>query len=273
MYSLKSKRHSVKLFKVFACILICLFFYSAKRHSYKTLTSKVSGHLGLVKLRIENNNTHFSTDIYFNTNASLGLDPGYDASLFGGVAPDFSVYSLLVEDNTGMPMGIQALGGNDMNGTIVPIGIHAFQGDLITVQISENTIPQSVNVYFEDSLTNTLTLLNSNTYQFVANEAIEGTGRFYLRFGADVLSNNERILDELSIHFNNERQQISIDGQLKDNTSVNFYDINGRLTEHLILNNTTSNNILDVSNLVSGIYVIALISKSNYRRTQKILIN
>jgi hypothetical protein len=41
----------------------------------------------------------YSTQFYFNDNASQGLDVGYDAAVFGAV-PAFSIYSLLVQDNT-----------------------------------------------------------------------------------------------------------------------------------------------------------------------------
>ncbi|MBT8377474.1 MAG: metallophosphoesterase family protein, partial [Bacteroidia bacterium] len=43
--------------------------------------------LGNLKLKIQNNTNNFVTDFYFNTNGSLGLDPGYDAAMFGGSAP------------------------------------------------------------------------------------------------------------------------------------------------------------------------------------------
>jgi hypothetical protein len=75
--------------------------------------------LGFVKLKIDNSSSIFFTDIYFNSNASLGLDPGYDAALFGGTAPAYSIYSLLVEGNTGVPLGIQTLGSNDLSSVTV----------------------------------------------------------------------------------------------------------------------------------------------------------
>ena len=55
-------------------------------------------------LKIEINHTdskQYFTDLYFTDNASLGLDPGYDSAMFD-TSPDFSIFSHLVENNTGI---------------------------------------------------------------------------------------------------------------------------------------------------------------------------
>ncbi|MCA0153090.1 T9SS type A sorting domain-containing protein [Winogradskyella vincentii] len=278
MITLKSVRYSITKFISFLnksfvqnsyYILSLALFLNL--HAY-ALDGSNSAHIGLVKLQIDNDENNFRTDIYFNANASLGLDPGYDSSLFGGVAPDFSVYSLLVEDNTGIPMGIQALGEYDMNGTIVPIGIHTVQGELISVQITENTISPSINIYLEDTELGTLTLLNSNNYQFLAQENITGTGRFYLRFGADVLSINDSPLDSLKIHSNFELDQIIVSGQLNSPTIFALYDIQGKKVISNKFDPLSSSNTIQVSNLSSGIYIIELTDNNGYRRSKKLLI-
>jgi len=278
MYSLKSKGSSLTRFNSYLNLasvrnfIIVFLFLSLLSFKTNDLNKSTSSHIGLVKLQIDDGTNDFRTDIYFNTNASLGLDPGYDASLFGGVAPNFSVYSLLVEDNTGMPLGIQALGENDMNGTIVPIGIHALQGDLISVQITENTISPSVNIYLEDTVAGTLTLLNSNNYEFTAQENISGTGRFFLRFGADVLSTNQQPLDELKIYSDFKFERIVLNGQLDNNTTMKLYDINGRIVFTKRLDVLSTMNTINVSGMSTGVYILEL-NDNIQRRTQKLIIN
>jgi len=232
-----------------------------------------STHIGLVKVRIDNGTNHFTTDIYFNTNGTAGLDPGYDASLFGGVAPQFSIYSLLVEQNTGMPFGIQTLGENEMNGVNVPIGIHANQGDMITVKLTEITIPNSINVYLDDGLTGTSTLLNSVNYQFLAENDILDSGRFYVRFDANALSNNEnQSIEQLNIFTEQTSNRLMIDGILEQDTNYSIYSINGTKVLNGKLNSASRVNSIQLHGLQSGIYIVKITGKEQQRRTEKFIL-
>ena len=227
---------------------------------------------GLVKVEINNNSTSFETDIYFNSNASLGLDPGYDASLFGGSAPNYAVYTHLVEVNTGTPMAIQALGQDDMNNVVIPLGIHAAQGEAITVAITEMTIPSTVNVYLEDTDNNTFTLLNTNTYSFVADTDMLNAGRFFLRFETSALNLNEQSLNGLNIYTNQAEKTIVIKGQLQKATDLKLFDIHGRVVTAQKLDTTNTTQVINVSNLTTGIYILQLENEQNQKRIQKLII-
>ncbi|MDB9782482.1 PQQ-dependent sugar dehydrogenase [Winogradskyella sp.] len=227
---------------------------------------------GLVKVEINNNSTSFETDIYFNSNASLGLDPGYDASLFGGSAPNYAVYTHLVEENTGTPMAIQALGQDDMNNVVIPLGIHAAQGETITVAITEMSIPSTVNVYLEDTDNNTFTLLNTNTYSFVADTDMLNAGRFFLRFETSALNLNEQSLDGLNIYTNQAEKTIVIKGQLQKATDLKLFDIHGRVVTTQKLETTNTIQVINVSNLTTGIYIVQLENEQNQKRIQKLII-
>lgn len=237
--------------------------------------SSVNGSVdSYVKLKINNNLSNtFNTAIHFNENGTSGLDPGYDAALFGGNAPEFSIYSNLIVDNIDSKMAIQVLGTNDINNTIIALGINALQGQEVTVSISESTLSNSTKVYLEDTLTNTFTLLTNEDYTFTALSDISGIGRFYLRTELDVLSITKEDLDGLNIFTNPTEKTIVIEGQLQINTDFELYDLNGRLLKNhaLDINNTTQS--IDVAQLSSGIYIIKLISNSNEKRTQKLIIN
>lgn len=226
--------------------------------------------IGLVRIGIDNGLDNFETDIYFNSNASTGLDPGYDASLFGGNAPSFSVYTHLVEQNNGTPMAIQALGENDLNDVTIPLGIHVVQGTRVTVRVSQMTIPNSVDIYLEDTLNNTLTLLNSNNYEFVADNDLNQAGRFFLRFGSTLLNTNESELHELSIY--TKQKSIVIKGQIEEGTKATLFDIHGKIIKKKNLEIGNLEQEINVAALSTGIYILQLKNKENLKKIKKIVI-
>ena len=50
-----------------------------------------SSDIAYLELAMNSNLNSYSTDFYFTDMASRGLDPGYDASAFNGIAPNYSV--------------------------------------------------------------------------------------------------------------------------------------------------------------------------------------
>jgi hypothetical protein len=133
-----------------------------------------------VKLRASTTNDSYSTDVYFNSNATLGFDLGYDASLFGAI-PAFVLYSELVEDNEGLPLALQAVNTTHISGVSIPLGVSAYQGQLLTFSIIQSTLPPSIEIYLDDTVANTSTLLNNSNYTITPATALSGSGRFFLR--------------------------------------------------------------------------------------------
>lgn len=212
------------------------------------------------------------TDFYFNANASLGLDPGYDAAIFGGTAPPFSIYSLLVEDNDGTPFIIQALGDMDFGDTTVALGVNANQGEQLTFSVSTNTLPGTVEVYLDDTVASTSTLLSSGDYVLTPATELIGTGRFYLRFSDSSLSTFENSFDDLTIYTNQAQRSIVISGQLVEHTIANIYDIQGRLVRSQQLDTTTTLQTITASELGTGVYIVEL-SNDRTSKTEKIILN
>jgi hypothetical protein len=231
-----------------------------------------SPHQGYLKLLANSGNSNYSTEFYFNDNASLGLDIGYDAAFFNGYIPDFSIYSHLVESNDDTAFTVQSLRGNDINNVIIPLGLHASQGQQITISISETDIPSSIKIYLEDNLTNTFTLLNTNTYSFIASSDLIGTGRFYLRFENESLSITETILDDLSIYTNANEKTIIIKGELQNNTDIILFNINGREVHKDQLKDSTNIHSINVEHLSAGIYIIKLLNADNQTRIEKLIL-
>ena len=109
----------------------------------------------------------YNTDLYFEENATLGLDIAYDAELFAETPSAYSIYSELTEADQDLNMAIQTIGYDDVNGTtLIPIGINLPQGQQVSIGMETNDL--TYNVYFEDTLTNTITLLNTSDYNLTA---------------------------------------------------------------------------------------------------------
>ncbi|WP_353778256.1 T9SS type A sorting domain-containing protein, partial [Winogradskyella sp. 3972H.M.0a.05] len=229
--------------------------------------------LEYLKLGISSDDDNYTTDFYFNENASLGLDPGYDAAIWGGTAPAFAVYSHLVEDNAGIPMAIQAMHGEDMHDVTIALGVNAYANEPLTFDIIDSTLPSAIKVYLEDTETNTITLLTEEIYQITPGQDISGTGRFFLRFEEDSLSTIESELDTLKIYTNPQDDTIVVHGQLTETTDFRLYDLQGRLVIETTLENKTMTQRVDVSTISDGVYVVELKgrTKRRARRAQKII--
>jgi hypothetical protein len=233
--------------------------------------STIQAHHGHLKLNIASNNLSFNTDFYFNSNATQGLDPGYDSAL-GANPSSFSIYSFLLQDNTGIALAIQALSDTDMNEVTVPLGLNASQGQEVTFSIIESDIPEFINIHLEDRSNNTFTLLNTNNYSFTPDTNLTGTGRFYLIFEGDALGTTEQSLEGLHIYADADNKTIVINGQLLSNTNFKLYDIHGKLVITNALEVASSNQIIDTSQLSTDIYILELVDDTNQRHVQKVVI-
>ncbi|MGJ8592923.1 MAG: FG-GAP-like repeat-containing protein [Aquaticitalea sp.] len=228
--------------------------------------------LTFLKLKAQKTNKTYSTEFYFNDNASQGFDVGYDGKILGNTAPNFALYSHLVQDNTGLPIALQALNPSDLENTRIPLGVNSNQGEQITFSISETTLPSHVEVYLEDTATNTIVLLNSSDYILTPTVALNGTGRFYLNIGSSVLAIGNNTLDDIRIYTTLNPKALIIKGELNAPTTVNLYDVRGRLVLKPSINHFDVINTVDISTLESGVYFVKLFNDSQ-SKTQKVIIN
>lgn len=226
-----------------------------------------------LKVKLEDSGQIYNTDFYFTDNATLRLDPGYDAGIFGNSAPEFAIYSHLVEENTGIDMAIQSVGNTDLsNNIIIPVGINAYQGQQLTVSIAETTLDSNVDVYFEDNVTNAVSLLNTNNYTFTASTDLLGTGRFFLRFESGTLSTIDNEITGLQIFNTTNPKTLHVKGLLTESTQLNVFDILGRKILAQELEAKVNSQKIDISDLGIGIYVVE-IKNDNQIRTKKIIVN
>lgn len=215
-----------------------------------------TNHNHRLRLKAEHDGANFATEIYFNAQSTLGLDPGYDAALYSGSTASLMLYSQLVDNNLGRNLALQSLGLSDLNDVTIPLGLKTAEGREVSFSIEDSNLPLEVMVYLEDRQTNTFTLLNSNNYAFTAETAISGTGRFFLRIGTLTLSDIEQESTTLSLYAS--EQTIFIKGLLLADSKVSVYDIQGRqvLTSHF--KEGSDDNQIEATHLNSGIYIITL---------------
>ncbi|WP_178986419.1 lamin tail domain-containing protein [Winogradskyella helgolandensis] len=232
-------------------------------------SSNTNQHL---RLELNNGNKTYKTDFYFNDNSSDGLDLGYDAGMFGNSAGSFAIYSHLVEDNTGLDMAIQSLAKDFLLEGIVPLGINANEGEQLTIAIETSSLPQTVEVYLEDTVENTFTLLNTSNYVITPSSTLEGTGRFYLHFSNTTLSNLENELDKLKIYTSKATKELIVSGQLYEDAKAKLYDVNGREILSVVLDSSIHNNAIDIKHIQFGVYILQ-ISNSSHNYNQKVIIN
>ena len=236
------------------------------------ISGRTSATLTNLKLNLSSTTANFITDIFFSELTTQGLDPSYDISLLGGVAPAFALFTHLVQDDENIPFAAQALGETDYNNVTIPLGVNANQGEQLTFSILGTTVPTTVDVYLDDTVANTSTLLNSGDYVFTPSVNLSGTGRFFLRFVDSALSTSENNFDRLTIFSNKTTKTIVIAGQLLESTIANIYDIQGRLVTSKQLNADLTMQTIAVNSLQSGVYVVQL-SDTAHNRTEKVIIH
>lgn len=227
---------------------------------------------GFVKIGLSTASQSYLTSVYFHNNASLGLDIGYDASIFGGDVSDLALYSHLVEDNDGTPMAIQAVNSEDISNVIIPLGVTASQDQELRFSVSDMALSNTVNIYLEDVVANTITLLNNTDYVLLPQTNISGTGRFFLRITEGALSITQNDFDTLDIFFIVSSKELIIKGELQENALLMLYDLQGRKVLESKLDLNVFENRIKLSFLNQGVYVVEL-SNQRFQKSKKVVIN
>jgi len=236
------------------------------------ISGKVSeANKALAKIQLLKGNDTFNTDVYFIENQTRGLDPAYDAGAYQDNAE--GIYTHLVEDNEGIEIAIQALDYADLNNIIIPLGVKANSGEQITLHFDEttSTLPENINLYLEDTLENTMTLLNNCDYSITLNEDLSDTGRYFLRFSTETLSVSDKNLSSVQIYTPRNSKSVVIKGALTSSTHFSIYDIQGRLVLERNLDFTTNSITITLEHFTSGIYVVQ-IENETLNKTQKIIL-
>lgn len=215
------------------------------------------------------------TKFYFQDGLTLGLDPGYDAGAFD---QDTALSSRLVEDNQGTNFAINAMGLESAFNQSVPLIINQSMGQTFRIDISQNTLPENVNVYIEDILENTFTPIIGKDFELTAQSDLNEEGRFQIIFTTqtlgDVLNTNNLLnTDTVSIFKANKQDFITIAGIASTayTTTASLYNMLGMSLLTKTLNNTTQTQSISTQGLAKGVYVVQL-KAGNAMISKKVLV-
>ena len=211
------------------------------------------------------------TKFYFKEGLTLGLDPGYDAGAFNQ-SSGFS--SRLVEQDNGIGMGINAMPTDAMSNTIVPLTINQEAGIALEIQIANSTIPEGINVYLEDTVENTFTLLTNEGFELTAQTTLSGVGRFFIHYTTSTLSTDTVSSTSLLTAFKGKgNTYISVEGlqQFSEPANLILYNVLGMKVLSKKIQNPSQKEMLSTVGLRTGVYILK-VQAENIVFTKKLVI-
>ena len=210
------------------------------------------------------------TKFYFGDGLGLDLDPGYDAGHFNQGA---SLMSRLVEEDEGVGLVINAMGIESANDVVVPIELNREAGNNFRISIGTFNIDTAINVYLEDNVQETMTLLNDQDFELIAENELSGVGRFFIHLTETVLSIDDKIeTNYLNVFKADVNNFITVEGLANQSnlTKLRLYTIHGKEVISATLNNNNKQ-LISTQGLSPGIYIVKLES-GNILLTKKLFI-
>ena len=211
------------------------------------------------------------TKFYFKEGLTLGLDPGYDAGVFNQ-SSGFS--SRLLDQDNGIGMGINAMPTDAMSNVIVPLTINQEAGIALEIQIASSTIPEDINVYLEDTVENTFTLLTNEGFELTAQTTLSGIGRFFIHYTTSTLSTNtESSTSLLTAYKGKGNTYISVEGlqQFSEPANLILYNVLGMKVLSRKIQNPSQKETLSTVGLKTGVYILK-VQAENIVFTKKLVI-
>ncbi|ARN77268.1 hypothetical protein BST97_04325 [Nonlabens spongiae] len=215
-----------------------------------------------------------STKVNFINGKTLGLDPRFDVATFGGQVASLEIYTALVDGSyQDTNFAIQALPDTNLDAMIIPVGVTAAAGQMVSIVADVNGLPINTNVYLEDRANGTFNLLgNGNSFDFTAAGDMTGFGRFYLHATTQTLS-NEIISQDLDVSvYQSDSNTLSISGLNDVASQIRLFDLLGKQVIAQELSQDGAVATVDVSNIKTGVY-IAQITSGDEATSIKLIIN
>ena len=210
-------------------------------------------------LKLYNGSTERAkTKFHFQQGLTLGLDPAYDAAAYDQAA---ALSSRLPGDDQGVNFQLNAMNIEAAYNQTIPLVVNQQEGQSFRISISNNTLPEDINVYLEDVLNGTLTSLKDQDFELVAQEDLSQDGRFYIRFTTQNLAVNDVLNpSSLTIFKLNTDAFVTITGLTPEmgKTTATLYNMLGMKVREKALNNTAATQQISTQGLASGVYIINL---------------
>ena len=258
------------------------FFVSATGSVNLSITEAMQSHQGTdsfqrlttrpeIVLTLSNGTAIRNADIYYIEGTTTGWDNGYDSSIFGGVANEFTIYTHAVANGNGRNLGIQSLPPNNYENMIIPVGINAEAGTAITIDATTNNFPEGINIYLEDKQDNSFTLLEADSnFSFTPENNLDGIGRFYLHTTSGVLSADDFATNTNISIYTSGNDNLRIAGVQNGTATVRLYNILGKEVLNTSFVGSGVNDI-NLNAFPVGIYIVKLTTE-NGTLNRKIII-
>ena len=207
-----------------------------------------------IELTVASNGVQVNTKVNYNSEATLGLDPGYDLGNFDGASLD--VYTHLINGTSRQNFVQQTLPKDNIEEYIIPVGLKANAGSEIEFSAKSVSLPNGIEVYLEDKLTNEFIKLEESMSHTVSlNETQNGTGRFYLHAKSSTLTIPILTLDNIRIY--NTTSEVVVEGIQDMEFDMTMYNALG---SKIIEGNYQGNGInkIDLPQVETGVYIVKI---------------
>lgn len=211
----------------------------------------------------DSDNQANTTEIVFISGMTNGLDITWDAGKLKG-NPNLALYTRLVNDN-GTDFAIQALSDNNIEETVIPVGIDIKEPTIIEFNVLTEEMDQWP-VLLEDKQEQSFTNLKEESYITMVDKS--GIGRFFLH-----MRNINKIDEPANINkikaytINN---TINIINPEMTKGQINVIDISGKLISTNLLTGDTKQQVS--VNSSSGFFIVNISTEEGNNILNKVII-
>ena len=209
-----------------------------------------------IKLTLNQSGSQASTEIIFSSQATNGLDPGFDAGL---LQPDLniSLYTRLVDDN-GNDFAIQALPLPNASPIAIPLGLTSMPGGEVLLSAVLNHIPSHIKAELHDRQSNTIYPFHSEktSVSLQLNSSSSFSDRFYLVLNNQTTETSPDALEPIFRVYRGQ-EEIVLEGQFSSLAIVRITDLQGRVISECRPGSGNSHHI-STRKLTTGIYLFQI---------------
>lgn len=214
-----------------------------------------------IKLTISNGkNTRFARVLFFK-NATDGFDEGLEGETFGGLKNNLDIFSYLVTENKGNKYQVQSIAENNLENTIIRLGVIASKNDEISFSTENLNIPEDLNIFLEDRALNIFTNLSDKNanYRIIIKDE-NTTNRFFLHTSNKTLNTDSNNLFNKITIFCKDNKELEINGLSLNKTILNVYNLLGKQIIKTTFEGLETKNI-NLQHLKAGVYLIHIQTK------------
>ena len=224
-----------------------------------------------ITVKLASGNVIKTTSLKYFNNTTTGLDSGWDAGTYQDEDPTFALDTHLVSDSKGVRFALQSLPDSNYEASIVPLSVIAEANQTLEFSSVTANLPEGLNVFLEDKISNTITDISTTIYEITTTQALNGIGRFYLHTASSVLSLEDNILNVSLYKINNRTLRIT-GFQNQENSTIKMYSSIGK---EVFTEQFRAENVQDIAipeSLTFGVYIVNILSNKGETFTKKIII-